>query len=46
VYFKWRDTRPRVGADFFGNHTGLLTANGQRKRGYWAFRKTAGALRR
>ena len=46
VYYKWRDTRARKGRDFFGNHTGLLEANGRRKPGYYAFWRAARWLRR
>ncbi len=47
VYFKWRDTRIRRGIhDFWGHHTGLLTARGKRKRAYFAFRRAAKALNR
>jgi hypothetical protein len=47
VYFKWRDTRLRRGIhDFWGHHTGLLTAGGKRKPAYFAFRRGALALER
>jgi hypothetical protein len=47
VYFKWRDTHLRRGIhDFWGHHTGLLTARGKRKRAYFAFRRAARALER
>jgi hypothetical protein len=48
VYYNWRDhpfTVPRS-KDFFGLHTGLLTAKGKRKPGYYAFARTAKALGR
>ena len=42
VYYKWRDTRLRPGIhDFWGHHTGLLTAGGRRKPAYFAFRRAA-----
>jgi polysaccharide biosynthesis protein PslG len=47
VYFKWRDTRLRRGIrDFWGHHTGLLTASGKRKRAFFAFRRAARDLAR
>jgi hypothetical protein len=47
IYFKWRDTRlTRAIHDFWGHHTGLLTARGKRKRAYFAFRRAARALER
>ena len=47
IYFKWRDTRlTRAIHDFWGHHTGLLTARGKRKPAYFAFRRAARALER
>jgi len=38
VYFNWRDARPYPGGkDFWGLHTGLLSIDGRRKPGYFAF---------
>jgi hypothetical protein len=47
VYYNWRDHPHLVprSRDFFGLHTGLLWPNGQRKPGYYAFRRAARALR-
>jgi polysaccharide biosynthesis protein PslG len=47
IYYKWRDTRlTRAIHNFWGHHTGLLTASGKRKRAYFAFRRAALALER
>jgi hypothetical protein len=47
IYFKWRDTHlTRAIHNFWGHHTGLLTARGKRKPAYFAFRKAARALER
>jgi hypothetical protein len=38
VLFSWRDGRPYIrGKDFWGNHTGLLTIGGKKKRAYNSF---------
>jgi hypothetical protein len=47
VYFKWRDTRlTRRIHDFWGHHTGLLSASGKRKKAYFAFKRATRALAR
>jgi hypothetical protein len=44
VLFSWRDGRPYAGRDFWGNHTGLLTIGGKKKRAYNSFVRAAKRL--
>jgi hypothetical protein len=45
VYFNWRDSAPYAGGkDYWGLHTGLLTASGQPKPGYDAFKSATHSL--
>ena len=45
VWFSWRDGKPYVkGQDFWGNHTGLLTDQGQEEAGLQGVREGREAL--
>ena len=47
VYRKWRDSRRRRAEhDFFGLHTGLLSASGRPKPAYHTFKRVANKLTR
>ena len=45
IYYKWRDTRLHHGDhDYFGLHTGLLSAGGKAKPAFYTFRRVARRL--